>query len=128
MKKIRVFLSLLFSGTLISSCSSQTASSMKPKDFAENIKSENVVVLDVRTPEEYKEGHLKNAVLMNYYDDNFSGQVSALDKNKAVYVYCRSGKRSSGAQKVMLGQGFKSVVNLDGGILSWQQSGLPIEK
>lgn len=128
MKKIFTFLSLLFSGALISSCNSQTLPSMEAKEFAEHIKSENVVVLDVRTPEEYKEGHLKNAVLINYYDSTFSDQVSRIDKNKPVYVYCRSGKRSSGAQKIMQDQGFKKVVNLNGGIQAWEKSGLPVEK
>ena len=122
-------LALLFCGTMLSFCDSQPANiSLEPKVFAEKLSGENVFLLDVRTPEEYNEGHLKGATLINYYDNNFSEEVSKLDKNKTVYVYCRSGKRSSEAQKKMLKKGFYSVINLDGGIIAWQKAELPVEK
>ncbi len=100
---------------------------MEPNEFAEAIKKENVILLDVRTPDEYFEGHLKGAVQIDYRDDNFAEQVAELDTTKTVYVYCRSGSRSAGAQELMLKQNFKNVINLKGGILAWKKAGLPIE-
>jgi rhodanese-related sulfurtransferase len=120
-----IFLSLLVFMSV--SCNSQTLRSIPPKEFSEQIKKENVILLDVRTPEEYAEGHLTGAILINYHDDNFVEQVSKLDKNKTVYVYCRSGSRSGNAQEIMLKQDFKSVINLNGGILAWEKAGLPVE-
>ena len=129
MKNVIVFLSLIFPGVLISSCTSQTAPSMQPKDFAENIKSENVVVLDVRTPEEYKEGHIKGATLANWQDpEKFKEGTSKLDKNKPVYVYCKAGVRGEKAADWLTQNGFKEVVNLEGGIQSWIDAGKPVEK
>ena len=81
----------------------------------------------MRTPEEYNEGHLKGATLINYRDENFAEQVSKLDTSKTVYLYCRSGNRSSGAQEMMLKQHFKKVVNLKGGIVDWEKARLPLE-
>lgn len=101
---------------------------MQPKEFSQKCYSENTILLDVRTPEEYAEGHLKGATLINYLDQkNFNDQVAKLDKNKTVYVYCRSGGRSGYSQEIMLKQGFKSVINLDGGIDAWKKAGLPVE-
>jgi phage shock protein E len=114
-------------GLMVSSCSSQHPA-LPPAEYAEKIKSENVILLDVRTPQEYQSGHLKGALLINYHDDNFMEQVSRLDTNKTVYIYCRSGNRSGDAQADMLAKGFKNVVNLGGGILAWEKEGLPFEK
>ena len=119
---------LMVFGLMVSSCTSQTNPAMPPKEFSEKMIAENALLLDVRTPEEYNESHLKGALLINYHDADFMEQVNKLDKNKTVYVYCRSGKRSGHAQDKMLKQDFKNVVNLEGGILAWEKAGLPIEK
>ena len=110
------------------SCNAQTGPALQPKEFSEKCYTENTILLDVRTPEEYAEGHLKGATLINYLDQkNFNDQITKLDKNKTVYVYCRSGGRSGYSQEIMLKQGFKSVINLDGGIDAWKKAGLPVE-
>ncbi|MEI8280440.1 MAG: rhodanese-like domain-containing protein [Bacteroidota bacterium] len=85
-------------------------------------------LLDVRTPEEYNDGHLKNAVNMNFRDDNFKEQVSKLDKTKPVFVYCLSGGRSGNAAKMLQEMNFKEVYNMDGGIMRWEQAGKATEK
>ena len=120
-----IFLSLF--GFMNISCNSQTLPSLPPDEFAEGLKKENVILLDVRTPDEYLESHLKGAVQIDYHDENFAEQVSELDTNKTVYVYCRSGSRSAGAQEIMLKQHFKNVINLKGGIVAWKKAGLPVE-
>jgi rhodanese-related sulfurtransferase len=71
--------------------------------------------LDVRTPEEFKEGHIAGAVNLNIYDADFSAQLDQLDKSKPIYVYCKSGGRSTDASDMMRAKGFKAVYNLVGG-------------
>ncbi len=79
----------------------------------------DVQLIDVRTPEEYAEGYIKNAVNINFYDDDFLEQMSALDKDKPVYVYCRLGGRSGKASAQLKEAGFTKVYDLEGGITKW---------
>jgi thioredoxin 1 len=83
---------------------------------------------DVRTPEEYTNGHLKNAANIDYSSSDFENQLGKLDKSKPVMVYCLSGGRSSNAANKMQDMGFIQVYNMDGGIMKWNSSGKPIEK
>lgn len=125
----RIFSStLLIFGMMLSSCLGQPNPSLSPEKFSEKSKGEKVLLLDVRTPKEYNDGHLKGAVLINYLGNDFTQEVSKLDKSKPVYIYCRSGSRSSDAQGEMLKMGFTNVINLEGGIMAWEKAGLPIEK
>ena len=80
----------------------------------------NLVVLDLRTPEEYSEGHLPNAVNIDYLDPSFTDKIRELNKKKKYMVYCRSGKRSTQAMEIMKQQNFKNVTNMLGGMLQWQ--------
>ena len=91
--------------------------------FAEKIAEADVVVLDVRTPEEFNSGHIPNAINIDIYSDYFRADISALDKSKSYAVYCRSGKRSVDASSEMDSTGFKSTFNLTGGIIEWVDSG-----
>ena len=92
-------------------------------DFAKKVSDTSVVVLDVRTPGEFQEGHLQNAINVDYEGINFAGEVNKLDKSKTYAVYCRSGRRSGLATEVMAKNGFKSVFNLNGGVIEWQNAG-----
>ena len=92
-------------------------------DFKEiyDVKSK-IQVLDVRTPEEWKKGFIKDAIFDNFYDENFSEKsIKMLDKKQPVYVYCRSGGRSVKASKILLEKGFQNVINIEGGYLSWEK-------
>ena len=91
--------------------------------FAEKIAEPDVVVLDVRTPEEFNSGHIPNAINIDIYSDYFRTDISALDKSKSYAVYCRSSKRSVDASSEMDLTGFKSTFNLTGGIIEWVDSG-----
>ncbi|NIK73963.1 rhodanese-related sulfurtransferase [Thermonema lapsum] len=117
---------------LLTACSgasqSKEGQDLPPTTFAQKLKEQPGVVLDVRTPEEYTEGHLPNAQLLNFYDERFRQKLEQLDKNQTYYVYCRSGGRSSRAVALMRELGFKKVYNLKGGIMDWQASQLPIER
>ncbi len=101
-----------------------------PKEVYELIQNnKDVVILDVRTEEEYKnDGHLKGAILINIQSGNFADKVNKLDKEKTYVVYCKGGIRSMKACNIMDGLGFKNIINLDGGIINWINNGLPVEK
>lgn len=123
------FLSFLFVAILITvSCNSQnTGQVLNPAAFSQKINNTpDAVILDVRTPEEFAGGFIANAVNMDYNGADFNGEVSKLDKNKTYLVYCLSGKRSASAAAYMRSNGFKNVINLEGGILAWQGNNLPL--
>jgi len=88
----------------------------------------NIQLVDVRTPNEFKSGHIKGSVNMNYYDQDFSTQIDKLDKLKPIYVYCRSGVRSKYSSEILKKLGFKKIYNLKGGILNWNTNNLPLKK
>lgn len=87
------------------------------------------VVLDVRTPEEYAQGHLleKTPMNLNFYAPDFREKLSRLDRGKTYLVYCRTGHRSGETVQMMRELGFRRVYNLQGGITAWQNAGLPIK-
>lgn len=94
--------------------------------FAEKFQEDNDgVLIDVRTPFEFKQGHLPNSVLIDINSPNFPAEIEKLDRNKSYYIYCRSGNRSYHAGRYMLSAGFKNVCHLEPGIIGWDG---PIEK
>ena len=96
--------------------------------FAELINNQDVQLVDVRTMEEYTEGHIAGSLLIDVKDENFASLVDEqLAKNKKVAVYCRSGRRSRTAADILVKKGFK-VYNLDKGILNWMEEGREVEK
>lgn len=95
---------------------------LDPKRFAEKLMNEkNAVILDVRTLNEFRKGHMPDAVNLDIHNENFQKHIKALDKTKSYFVYCRSGSRSYSAAKFMKDAGFNSVYNLEGGILNWTE-------
>jgi rhodanese-related sulfurtransferase len=86
----------------------------------------DLVVLDVRTPEEFAEGHLDGAVLVDFYDADFTDQLAALDPDVPYLVICRSGNRSAQTLSIMDELGFASAVDVEGGIVAWAGAGLPV--
>ena len=86
--------------------------------FAEVIKNPEVQLVDVRTADEYNSGHIVGAENMDVNQGDFDRRVATLDKRRPVALYCRSGRRSKIAAERVATQGF-TVIELDGGILSW---------
>lgn len=86
------------------------------------------IILDIRTPEEYTEGHIANALNINFYADDFKAQLAALDREQTYIVHCRSGGRSGKAVPMMEELGFRKVIHLAGGIKDWEASSLPVFK
>jgi rhodanese-related sulfurtransferase len=101
---------------------------ISPQDASSIVASPpaGLVVLDVRTPEEYAEGHLDGAVLVDFYDSDFADQLGQLDPEVPYLVYCRSGNRSGQTLTLMEQLGFGSASDVDGGIVAWQSAGLPV--
>ena len=120
---------LLVSGTLTAfKSNAQQSSNLTVSDFAKEIKQQNGQVLDVRTSGEYQSGHLKDAFLADWTNQQqFIERVQSLDKSKPVYTYCLSGGRSSAAAKWLKEKGYIAY-NLDGGIASWKRAGMPVEE
>lgn len=87
-----------------------------------------VVVLDVRTPEEFRNGHIDKAVLANINDPSFEAKISKLSKTKPVLVYCAAGRRSARASKMMVEKGWKNISNMTGGFSAWSGAGYPSVK
>lgn len=91
-------------------------------EWAEGLENDsNVVILDVRTPEEMEEGYIPGAINMDIYlGQEFLNELEQLDKSKNYYVYCRSGNRSRQACTLMHGLGISNAYNLEGGIIEWE--------
>jgi len=75
----------------------------------------NVILVDVRTPEEYAAGHIDEALNINWFDTDFAKQMQAIEKDETVYVYCKKGGRSAKAAHLLDSLGYKNVVDLEGG-------------
>lgn len=103
--------------------------SLSVEDFSSLIQDEEVQRLDVRTLAEYSEGHISKSMNINVLDDaSFALMVdSLLRKDRPVALYCRSGKRSKKAAKILSRKGYK-IVELDKGLNSWEQAGKDIER
>lgn len=84
-------------------------------------------VIDVRTPEEYVTGHIKNAMLVDVSQPDFKARVGQLDHTRPYYVYCQVGNRSRDAVEIMRDMGFAEVYGLEGGVGAWRKAGLPLE-
>lgn len=95
------------------------------KNFIENKKPEDII-LDIRTLEEFENGHIKGAELLDFYSPNFKDKISQLDKNKTYYLYCHSGNRSSNALDIMENLGFTSIYELEDGIWDWGRNGFEV--
>ena len=93
-----------------------------------NNAGDEIMLLDVRSPEEYAQGHIKHAVNINYFDADFMDQIMKLDKNEEIYLYCKGGIRSNNAANKLKKAGFTKVYDLKGGIVGWSNQGLEISK
>jgi len=94
----------------------------------ENQSNPAFVILDVRTPAEYGQGHIAGAQLLNYKSAQFSAGLDQLDKTKTYLVYCRTGNRSSRALQLMETKGFGKIYHLSAGIMDWTSHKLPLVK
>lgn len=99
-----------------------------PDRASEVLDDPGVVALDVRTRDEFVEGHVAGAVNVDFYAADFAERLAGLDRDATYVLYCRSGNRSASTAEIMRDLGFASVYEVDGGILAWEQAGLPVER
>lgn len=103
-----------------------TGHAISPNVFEKQLKeTPEAILVDVRTPEEFEGGHLKDARNINWNNSDFSKEVEQLDKSKPVYIYCLSGGRSAAAAASLRKSGFQSVTEMEGGMMKWRAAGLP---
>lgn len=125
MKRIVVLFLMVLA--FFSSCAQDKATALTPQPFSARIQQDSVQVLDVRTTEEFRSGHVLQAMQADWNKpDEFNKRIQSLDKNKPVYVYCLSGGRSAAAAKKLRQEGFREVVNMSGGIMAWKKEQLPL--
>ncbi|WAC42442.1 thioredoxin domain-containing protein [Pedobacter sp. SL55] len=106
-----------------------TITSVSATELTKQLEKEHhIQLLDVRTPSEFKNGHIQNAINANINDKHFEDKIAALDKTKPVYVYCLSGGRSKIAVKQLSAVGFKNIVEMPGGMMEWRTNNLPETK
>jgi thioredoxin len=104
------------------------ASTLDPNEFEKGIGKTDIQILDVRTAEEFKTGHIKNALQADWKDQaQFKDRVQYVDKTRPVYIYCLVGGRSAAAASWMRENGFNNVIELQGGINAWKKAGKPVE-
>lgn len=127
------FTLLAAAGIILSSCGnaqntgSGTTKNLSSVAFQSSMDTtKNGLLLDVRTPEEFENGHLKGAINIDFRGDNFKTQIQKLDKHAPIFVYCHSGSRSGQATEMMKDLGFTNVFNLTGGISGWEAEGRPV--
>jgi rhodanese-related sulfurtransferase len=145
MKRI-IFAAASFSLAL-SACSDENASSARDEEKNEELKAApssitdvsaaladqviasdaSLVVLDVRTPPEFAEGHISGATNIDFNADDFAANLAKLDPTKQYLLHCKSGNRSSKALTVMQGQGFRNIVHMTDGFDAWKNAGHPVK-
>lgn len=128
--KIKV-LSLVFLFLGVTSCLKSQADGVQVLEvskYEKKMTQPEVQLVDVRTPEEFSEGHLENAINIDVTADDFDAKVASLDKEKPVMVYCKSGGRSAKASARLKELGFKTITDLEGGITNWKSENKPVVK
>ena len=120
------------SATTLATGGTETAAAgirvVSPTDGASILENPPVdlVVLDVRTEEEFTDGHLEGAVMLDFYSPDFRDRLAELDPDVPYLIYCRSGNRSGQTRAIMADLGFSDVADVEGGILAWNAADLAV--
>lgn len=93
---------------------------LSPIEFKSQVEGKDVQLVDVRTPKEFAQKHIEGAINIDFYSGKFNIEFNKLNKEKAVYLYCRSGSRSRQTSNRLAAMGFKEIYDLQGGILKYQ--------
>ena len=135
MLRIKLTALLAAAVLLLASCGGSTATDSKLEltsvgNIAEIVSEppSDLVILDIRTPEEFAAGHIAGAINIDYYASDFEARLGELDLEVPYVMYCNSGNRSGNALPLMDSIGFTEVYELDGGIQAWFNSGNPVEQ
>lgn len=129
MKKIFTILSIALL-VITTNCKDDSKGEIKlvtPEEMQTLIDTKDVQLVDVRTPEEFKDGYIEHSQNIDFNSPTFDEDVSKLDKSKPVILYCRSGGRSSKCSEKLLQAGFVKIYELEGGITEWKFQGLAVK-
>jgi rhodanese-related sulfurtransferase len=121
MKKSLVLLYIAISSFAVQSQEIDNIVLLSPTDFKTQIENNEVQLIDVRTAEEFQEGHIEDAINIDFYSEDFENQFNKLDKEQPVYLYCRSGYRSNQSALKLKDLGFQNIYDLEGGFLNYNK-------
>jgi len=129
MINLKFFFILMAGVFTLASTSAQSSVLLTVNDFEKKLEvTKDKIILDVRTKDEFGQGHLADATMIDYYKNDFRQQLGRLDKTKPVFVYCAAGRRSSSASEILIELGFKNVYDLQGGMRAWAGAKKPVVK
>lgn len=95
---------------------------LSPSSFKEDVSDKKVQLVDVRTAEEFEEGHIEKAVNIDFLAEGFDEKFDNFHKDQPIYIYCRSGNRSGKAAKILSEMGFETIYDLEGGYLNFEKN------
>ncbi len=125
MKQLVILISLVMAAFLTFAQNSEIKE-VNPAQFKQLIKKPGGVLLDVRTQNEFKNGHIANSGQLNFYAFDFRKKLLMLPKDEPIYLYCNTGWRSEKAAKILVENGYSNVYNLEHGIMDWELQNLPV--
>ena len=135
LSRYAILLNLILFGFILPTCSAQqdgaitALSAQEASTLIEQHRGDSdFTILDIRTPEEYRRGHIKDAISIDYYSKSFADEIGRLDKKKSYLVYCRSGNRSARLMNLFNKLKFQKIYHLSSGINAWNSEGLPLVK
>ena len=99
---------------------------VNPSEFNNILQQKNILIIDIRRPEEFNSGHLPDAINIDYESANFKEKLQEITSKKKIAIYCRSGRRSAASIPVFEKIGFSEVIELDGGINAWNAQNFKI--
>tara|TARA_B100000767_G_scaffold43493_1_gene37458 strand:- start:1180 stop:1566 length:387 start_codon:yes stop_codon:yes gene_type:complete len=118
MNKLFLVISVVF--ILISSCDiRKNQNDISIDELKKKILTDDFILVDVRTSEEYRDGHLEGSVNIDYFSDDFSNEIKQLGLETPIVLYCRSGNRSGESMSIMYDLGFVELRNFKGGYKEW---------
>ena len=126
MKKLIASFAALILLAGCSSTGSATTVNLNVSEFSQKITEPDVIILDVRTPEEFARGHIQGGLINDFNSGDFANEITRLNPSENYAIYCRSGSRSGQAASIMHKAGFHDVSNLNGGVIDWTNAGLPL--
>ncbi len=125
MKKIIIYVLFILVLLLISCSSSKEIS---PKEAYEMMNKGDCTLVDLSKPTKYRDGHIKNAILIEFHPNTFKKEISAIDRSKPIIIYCGTGKKTAKAVSVMKDLGFKGFYIISGGLRAWKEAGFQVVK
>ncbi len=109
-----------------------TVQDLSPRQFKslldQHRDNPDFVLLDIRTPKEFKDGHIQGALLLDYYSRDFVSRLKTMDKDKNYLIYCRSGNRSGKSMAIFAKLGFGRAYHMDSGLVGWSRAKFPLER